>query len=420
MKKIFFLLFICFEVNAQKVFSLEECIETAFRQSPDIQLQNLNILQSNENFRYSKRNIYPTVSGNISQGINGGRSIDPFSNAFVQKNISSNSFGLGSNWNVFNGFATKNQIELNKNNVETEKLQLSLRKKELKINVISAFMGVLVSQELLKINQEQRKDLENQLLVLKEKVIEGLLPKSQITDFEAQIANVFFEEFSAKNNLELSKLNLSQWLGFSSKTEIEVKYQKNIFPKTWEMDNNHPSQKILDSKLIGAKLSTKIAEAAKYPTLSLSGGFGSAYSSAAATEFSYFNQLNYNLNQYFRIGLNIPIYSNGQVQARISNANIQEQIVKKQMDQQKLKLNQDFEKQKMEIALLTEKLKYAEINLTTQNKAYNAAKERFSEGIINSVELNSFRLNSEKARIAQIQTQIELNYKSLMLEVFLE
>ncbi|MDP1816525.1 MAG: TolC family protein [Leadbetterella sp.] len=420
MKKILILLFICFEIYAQKVYSLEECIETALKQSQEIQLQNLNILQASENYKYSKKNKFPSVSANISQGINGGRSIDPFSNNFVQRSISSNSYGVGANWNIFNGFSVQNQIEINKNEVEGQKQQMVLDKKELKINVILAFMQVLVAQELLKISQEQKRDLESQLTALNEKVKEGLLPKSQISDFEAQIANVSFEEYSAKNNLELAKLNLAQWLGFTSKSNFDIKYQRKLNQKYLETSFIHPSQKILENKLIGAKLNSKIAKASKYPMLSLSGGLGSAYSSAAASEFSYFNQLNYNLNQYFRIGLNIPIYSNGQVLAKISNASIQEQIIKKQIDQQKLKIGQEYEKQKMEIALLSEKLKYAETNLKAQNNSYQSGKERFEEGVLNSIELNTLRLNAEKSKITQIQTQIELDFKSLILETFLE
>lgn len=420
MKKILILLFICFEIYAQKVYSLEECIETALRQSPEIQLQNLNILQASENYKYSKKNQLPSVSANVSQGINGGRSIDPFSNTFVQRSISSNSYGVGANWNVFNGFSVQNQIEINRNEVDGQKQQMILNKKELKINVILAFMQVLVAQELLKISQEQKRDLETQLTALNEKVKEGLLPKSQISDFEAQIAHVSFEEYNAKNNLELSKLNLVQWLGFTSKSNFEIKYQRKINQKYFETSFIHPSQIILENKLIGAKLNSKIAKASKYPTLSLSGGLGSAYSSAAASEFSYFNQLNYNLNQYFRIGLNIPIYSNGQVLAKISNASIQEQIIKKQIDQQKLKIGQEYEKLKMEIALLSEKLKYAEINLKAQSNSYLSGKERFEEGVLNSIELNTLRINAEKAKITQIQTQIELDFKSLILETFLE
>ena len=120
----YFLLFCLFylDLNAQKAYTLEECIETAFRQSPDIQLQNLVTLQASDAYSYSKKNIYPTVSGNFSQGMNGGRSIDPFTNSFIQRSISSNSIGVGTNLTIFNGFALKNQIALNKNGFDTEKM----------------------------------------------------------------------------------------------------------------------------------------------------------------------------------------------------------------------------------------------------------------------------------------------------------
>jgi outer membrane protein len=288
--KIFlFCVLISFFANAQKVLSLEDCIETSFRQSPELQIQNLNILQASEIYRYSKLNQFPSVSGNVSQGINGGRSIDPFSNSFVQRNISSNSFGIGTNWNVFNGFSLKYQLEQNKNNILTEQQQLELRKKELKISVIDAFMQVLLRQELVKISTEQRKDLESQLIVLTDKVKEGIIPKSHLTDFEAQIANVTFEEYSAKNNVLLAKLNLGQWLGFASKTDFELKYQKAVIPKLFEFSNLHPSQKILQSKLTSAKLNLSIAQAAKYPSVNISGGLGSAYSSAASAEYNILN-----------------------------------------------------------------------------------------------------------------------------------
>ena len=420
MKKILILVFISFTAYTQKVYSLEEYIEIAFRQSPELQLQNLNILQASENYKYSKKNQFPSVSANVSQGINGGRSIDPFSNSFVQRSISSNSFGVGANWNVFNGFSIKNQIEAYRNEVEGQKTQLVLSKKELKINVITVFMQVLIAQELLKISEEQKRDLESQLLALHEKVKEGLLPKSQVIDFEAQIANVSFEEYNAKYNLELAKLNLAQWLGFVSKTNFDVKHQRILLPKYLESSFIHPSQKILDNKLFGAKLNSRIAQASKFPTVNLNGGFGSAYSGAAATDFPYFSQLNYNLNQYFRIGLNIPLYANGQVLAKISNAHIQEQIIIKQLEQQKLKIGQEFEKQRMEIALLSEKLKFSEINLNVQSKAYINGKERFEEGVINSIELNSLRLNAEKAKASQIQTQIEIDFKTLLLRTYSE
>lgn len=418
MRKILLLFLLGFEIHAQKVYTLEECIDLAFRQNPEVQLQNLNILKANDVYTFSKLNKLPSLSGSISQGVNGGRSIDPFTNTFVQRNISTNAFGVSTNWNALNG--VNKQIEQNRLNTEAEKQQLDLRKKELKISVIDAFMQVLLAQEFFNLAIEQRLDLESQWISLKEKAKEGLIPDSQISDFETQIAGLKFDEFNAKNNLSLSKLNLSQWLGFTAQTDFSLKQGNIVFSESKSQINFHPSQKIFETQLKIAKIGTKLAEAAKYPSINISAGLGSAYSSAASAEFAYFKQLNYNLNQYFRVGLNIPIYSNGQVQSKIANANIQERIIKKQIEQQNLKLNQDLEKQKMEIELLKQKLTYSEVNLNIQTKAYLGAKERFSEGVINSIELNTFRLNAEKAKITKIQTQLSLNYKALMLEAFLE
>lgn len=419
---IFLIALFCFskKIKAQNSFSLEECIEIAFRQNPEVQLQNLNILKSNEVFKYSKKNLLPSVSGSISQSVSGGRSIDPFSNSFVQRNISSNSFGISSNWNIFNGFQIKYQIDQNRISIENERQLLELKKKDLKIAVIEAFMQVLIAQELVKIASEQKRDLEMQYNSLKEKLKEGIVSRSQLSDFDAQIANVSFEEFNSKNNLKLSKLNLVQWLGFSSKAVFEVKPIKFQTKAKIENVNLHPSLKMFETQLSMAQIGTKIAEANKYPSLNFGAGLGSAYSSAAASEIPYFKQLNFNFNQYFRLGLNIPIYNNGQTKAKISNALIQEKIIKKQFEQQNLKLNQENEKQKLEIELLQEKSDYSDINKKIQEKAYLAAKERFEEGLINSIELNSFRINFEKASITLIQTNIELSYKSLIYQTFLE
>jgi outer membrane protein len=156
------------------------------------------------------------------------------------------------------------------------------------------------------------------------------------------------------------------------------------------------------------------------PSININGGLGSAYSSAAATEFNFFNQLNYNFNQYLSLSVNIPIFLNKEIQSKIASSEIKEKIVKKQIDQQKLKLDQYYQKLFLEIDLLKEKLKFSEINASVQNIAYISGRERFSEGILNSTELNTLRLSAEKAKVQLLQTQIEYDFKIKTLEVFVE
>ena len=100
-------------VSAQRKFSLEQCVDYAYTQSFDIKQRVLKIRQSENILRQSKQAIYPNANASLSQGISSGRSIDPFTNDFIQHTVSSNSIGLGTNLTIFNGFVLRNQIVQN-------------------------------------------------------------------------------------------------------------------------------------------------------------------------------------------------------------------------------------------------------------------------------------------------------------------
>lgn len=100
----------CAKCDAQSRFSLNQCIEYAYKQNFDVKLKELRLKQSVNTLEQSEKAIYPNLSGSFSQGINSGRSIDPFTNGFIQRTISSNSFGANANFTIFNGFSLKNQI----------------------------------------------------------------------------------------------------------------------------------------------------------------------------------------------------------------------------------------------------------------------------------------------------------------------
>jgi outer membrane protein len=77
------LLFSWFIGNAQQRFSLNQCIDYAYKQNFDVKLKELRLKQSENTLQQSQKAIYPNLSGSFSQGINSGRSIDPFTNDFI-------------------------------------------------------------------------------------------------------------------------------------------------------------------------------------------------------------------------------------------------------------------------------------------------------------------------------------------------
>ncbi len=423
-------LLLCFfliEGNAQQRFSLNQCIEYAYKNNYEVKLKELKVRQSENTLQQSQKAIYPNLSGSFSQGINSGRSIDPFTNDFVQRTISLNSFGANANLTIFNGFSLKNQIIQNQYNAEADQVEIQRAKNELRIRITLAYMQVLMNQELAKIAHEQIQNIQSQYERVKALVNEGNMPKTNLIDLDAQLATAEYDALNAKNNIDVSKLTLAQLMAFPNivfdveNTSIEERtpllndnYLQNILAGFYFQ----PIIKSAELRVKIANIGIKLAEAGKYPSVSLGAGFGSAYSSAAAKEYNYFNQLGFNLNQFARLSINIPIYTNGQVKGQISNAQINQRIIETQLSQTKLQIKQEIEQAYLTAKVAQEKLKAAQRQVSAQQIAYDSAKERYLEGLLHTIELNTFSINLEKAKSNFIQSKHEFYFRKTVLDYY--
>lgn len=419
MRRLFLCLFISFGLSAQKKYTVEECIDLALHHHPDVMLQNLYVLRTKNTLEQTHKNRLPNVSASVSSGLNGGRSIDPFSNSFVQRTVTYNSVGISGNINLFNGLALRNRVLQGQVNAEAEQNQLEVVKKEIKLAVIEAYMKVVLSQQMVELQQENEKDILNQLTAVTEQIKEGVLATYNRTETEAQLAATRFELMSVQNQLILSKASLAQLMMI--KEGFEVTIPEISRPELLTARPNlsfHPALRVLEKRVRSARYGIDIAKAEKLPRLSLNGGLGTSYSSAAAGEFAYFRQLGHNFNQYLGVGLSIPVYTNAET--RIEAARIEEKITRKQKEKQEIQLNQQADNLVLEVNTLREKVKSSDINLAAQSTLYAGAKEKYKEGLINNLELNTYRLNLEKARVQHIQSQTELYFKSSVLKVFFE
>ena len=430
--KIFFYFFILIfplwgSGGCQQRFSLNQCIDYAYKQNFDVKLKELRLKQAENTLQQSQKAIYPNLSGSFSQGINSGRSIDPFTNDFIQRTISSNSFGANANFTIFNGFSLKNQIIQNQFNAEADQVEILRAKNELRIRITLAYMQVLMNQELAKIAQEQIQNIQSQYARVKALVNEGNMPKTNLIDLDAQLATAEFDALNAKNTIEVSKLSLAQLMALPNFSTLEI--ENFLEEKTALLNENYLQNMLLSShfqpiiksaelRVRSANIGIRLAEAGKYPSVSLGAGLGSAYSSAASKEYNYFKQLGFNLNQFARLSINIPIYTNGQVQGRITNAQINQKITEIQLSQTKLQLKQEIEQAYLGAKIAQEKFIAAQKQISAQQIAYDSAKERYLEGLLHTIELNTFRINLEKAKSNLTQAKYEFYFRKIVLDYY--
>src|SRR5215510_12891394 len=188
--------------------SLQQCLEIGIANNLTVLQSDLQVQRDEINWKQAKLNLLPDLNAVANHGINQGRSIDPFTNTYINQNVNYASYGVSSGVTLFNGLALQNIIKQNKLTYEASKMTFQQRKDNLTIGIILAYLQALSNEDILV-------QLTNQLELTKKQVErldllnkEGAIPPSQLSDLKGQYANDQINIINSKNSMELSKLSL--------------------------------------------------------------------------------------------------------------------------------------------------------------------------------------------------------------------
>ena len=87
-----------------KSYTLNECIAIAVKNNLELKSSVLSANTTKINFQQSKANLLPSLSGSYNIGVNSGRSINPFTNDFVNQELTFSNARLNLDVTIFNGF----------------------------------------------------------------------------------------------------------------------------------------------------------------------------------------------------------------------------------------------------------------------------------------------------------------------------
>ena len=185
----FIILLTGYNVSAQKIFTLKQCVDTAIANNllvkqSDLQMQNAAI-----NFKQAKDNRLPDLTANLNHGLNQGRSIDPFTNSYVSQNIGYGNYNLSSGVTLFNGLQIKNFVKQNSLGYDAAKMELQNTKDNLTLNIILAYLQILNNEDLLQQSKTQVTLSKKQVERLEVLNKEGTIIPAQLYELKGQQAN---------------------------------------------------------------------------------------------------------------------------------------------------------------------------------------------------------------------------------------
>ncbi|GHB79847.1 TolC family protein [Persicitalea jodogahamensis] len=453
--------------------TLEECVQIALQNNPQIKQAGLQVSANENNLIQSKWQRWPSLGFNASQGFSFGRNIDPFTNQFVQQNISFNNYSLNSSVTLFNGFQLQNNIKQNDLTLQASEKDLAATRNDIMLNVALAYLNIISNRELIEVARQQGAATQLQLDRTQRLVDAGSLAESQLFDLRAQLANDELSLVNAENNLESSKLQLKQLMNVPGSEVIDVQTIDAPDPALRAYENtvnevfdtalqNLPQMEAAKLRVQSAGAAIEIAKAQGLPSLTFSGGVSTAFSSAApktrfvgdgsqgttqevvsstrfvvvgdqtlpVTEvvqvpggslqtFNYFDQLNFNRNSRLNLSLQIPIFTNYQTKYRVANARIQQQNLEQQANIVTQQIRQNVEQAYIDMNNSGKRYSATANQVRALEEAFRVAESRFGAGAINSAEYNIAKANLDRARANLIQTKYDYTFRTKILDFYM-
>ena len=115
---------------------------------------------------------------------------------------------------IYNGLRNIKQLHLANLRILSSQYQLADMKENISLLVANSYLQILFNKEFIKIQESQLEISKSEVERAIELVENGVIPKGDLYEFEANLASVEKTLIDAQNNFALSKIALAQLLLF--------------------------------------------------------------------------------------------------------------------------------------------------------------------------------------------------------------
>ena len=420
--------FIFISIQAQQIWSLEDCIDYALKNNISLKQSELNIeLNQNEYFQ-SKMELLPSVNISNSFNNNRGRYINPFTNEFDEEVSSSLNLSYNSNFSLFSGFKNINQIKKAANESLKSIYDLESAQNDLISSIALSYLQILFNEELYQTSESQLDLTKNQENRIKTLVEAGSMAQGELLNIQSQLALEEQQLIQAENQLNLSKLQLAQLLELNQhenlnvlKLDIKVpifKIQNNINTDYAIALNTQSSIKSSELQINSAIYDLKIAKANYLPNLSIGHRISTLYLDNVDDMFTFNQQLENNQQSAIYLSLNIPIFNKWSIRNSVAQSRIQIENSQLNAQQAKNQLRKNMEQAYADQLAAYKKYQATQKAVIAFKEAFTYINERYELGMVNSYEFNESKNKLITAESDELRAKYDLIFKVKLYEFY--
>jgi len=326
--------------------TLQEALASAYLTNPTLQAERANLRAVDENVPTALAGWRPTVAVTASGTIYSGGSITSFSGgalaAQLGQSVTSSvqqlhgtrgyTTTVQATQPIYSGGRTVSRTHQAVNRVMAERANLIATEQQVFGNVVSAYVGVIEDQQLLQLQVNNEKVLEEQLRATNDRFRVGEITRTDVAQAEAALASARAARQQAEGTLQTAQATYMQVVGMAPPPNL-IPPQPLKLPVRSE--DEAVSQAVANNPNVINALFTEssnkdavdVAMAALMPTLQLQGIYENTENQEAIQSRTHIGE--------GLLTVNVPLYQGGSEYAAVRQAKQTAQQSRRQVDVQR-------------------------------------------------------------------------------------
>lgn len=403
-------------------WTLRECIDYALQNNITLQKSSLTRLSAEQDIMQSQAALLPSLSATTNQNVSyrpwpkTGRAT--VQNGFVEQSVDkvyyNGSYGVSSNWTVWNGNRNRNTVKLNKISAEQAQADSAVTANNIQEQIAQLYVQILYSAEAINVHKKSLETSKQNELRGQAFVEVGKMSKADLAQLTSQRAQDEYGIVEAESSLRNFKRQLKQVLQITDDEEFDVvvpnttdEMALQLIPTLQSVYEaalgQRPEIKQAKLGIESSNLSIKMAKAQRLPTVGVSASATTTTSSMSSNAWG--SQLKNNFNLGAGVNVSIPIFDNRAAKTAINKAMIQRERYQLELKDKQTSLYSSIENYWLQAVNNQEKFKAAKIATQSAQTSYEMLSGKFEQKLINIVELMQGRDALLKAQQNELQSK---------------
>lgn len=414
---------------APRVITFEQAIDIALERNPTVRSAENNARLDEIAVRQEKLGFLPDLRFSTSTNQRYGRNFSQEQGSIINTTTQSLNGSVSTGVTIFDGFANVASLRSARLTQQAGEFEVERARETVVFTVMSNYLSLIEAREQLGVQQENLASQEALEEDIRLRVEQQVRPISDLYQQQATVASARLALVQAQRSAVLGEMTLLQTLQLDpmQNYDFQVPAVGEVTTQSSELQLVELTNRALQARpdfiaaqtdVLATEQSVKVAQATRWPSVSLSGSYSSNWSSTdEATAF--FDQIDARRGGSIGLSFSIPIFDRLNTRSATERARIQVENSRINLETLRQSVAVQVRTALLDLRSAEEQLNAAEAQLQAADLALQASQTRYDVGAGTLVELSQSRTARLRAQSDLVSARYGLVFQSRVMDYYL-